>query len=197
MWRPSENTKRFYPPTYPTTLFCHPWYRDYNQYPGGIADSVGYWAEARILGGVVLFDKRNLDVDSDAIYIHPDRRKVIYRICRLLDSQKEELTEFLLSDTTPAHCPLPILPSEANRERVDPEQAIETTGIYRDPWERQLRPAHEVDWRLKDVADHFNYLSHQDWRETKLRAAKERNKRQILEWEARLNRGGVTGTGGE
>ena len=51
---------RFYPRTFPTTLFCHPWYRDYDQYPNGIADSVGYWAEARILGGVVLFDRRNL-----------------------------------------------------------------------------------------------------------------------------------------
>lgn len=59
MWRPSEDRKRLYPKTYPDTLFCHKWYRDHDQYPEGVADSVGYWAEARILGGVVLFDRRD------------------------------------------------------------------------------------------------------------------------------------------
>ena len=66
MWRPSEDAGRYYPATYPTTLFCHPWYRDYDQYPRGIADSVGYWAEARILGGVLVFDRRDPEVVSDA-----------------------------------------------------------------------------------------------------------------------------------
>lgn len=52
---------------------------------------VGYWAESRILGGVVLFDRRDPEarpaadpdpeltefntgptVDPDAIYLHPD-----------------------------------------------------------------------------------------------------------------------------
>jgi hypothetical protein len=55
---------RFYPRTFPTTLFCHSWYRDYDQYPNGIAGSVGYWAEARILGGVVLFDRRHRNLES-------------------------------------------------------------------------------------------------------------------------------------
>jgi hypothetical protein len=44
------------------TLFRHEWYSDYDQYPDGVADMVGYWAEARILGGVVLFDRRSLRV---------------------------------------------------------------------------------------------------------------------------------------
>jgi hypothetical protein len=122
--------------------------------------------------------------EPDAIYIHPDRARVIYRICRLLDSQTDELTKFLLSDPTPQHCPLPILPSEANRQRVDPEQAIETTGIYRDKWERRLRPLDEPDRRTKDVTDHFNYISHQDWREATVRAGRERWKRQVAHWEA-------------
>jgi len=210
-WRPEEQSKRFYPPTFPATLFCHSWYRDYDQYPEGVADSVGYWAEARILGGVVVFDRRDPELvkdaavschlkstlqytltckcQPDAIYIHPERARVIYRICRLLDSQKEELTAFLLSETAllpQQHCPLPILPSEANRQRVDPEQATETTGIFRDRWERRLRSLSETDWRTRDVADHFNYISHQDWREATLRAARERSRRQIREWEAQI-----------
>ena len=185
-WRPSKKYRRFYPATYPTTLFCHPWYRDYDQYPGGIADSVGYWAEGRILGGVVLFDRKN--PDSDAVYIHADRQLVIYRICRLLDSQVEELARFLLSEpgptaaasTQPENGPLPILPSEANIERVDPESAIETTGIYRDPWERRLRPLDEVDKRTRDVIDTWNFLSHEDYSAAKRRARSERDERERL-----------------
>ncbi|KAK3896739.1 hypothetical protein C8A05DRAFT_20346 [Staphylotrichum tortipilum] len=180
-WRPAEERKRLYPATFPTTLFCHPWYRDYDQYPEGIADSVGYWAEGRILGGVVLFDRRDPD-SPDAIYIHADRRLVIYRICRLLDTQTRELTEFLLSDTAPLqHCPLPMLPSEANRQRVDPEQAIQKTGIYRDPWERRLRPLDAGDARLRDVIDLFNYVSKEDYREAKQRAYRERERRERRE----------------
>ncbi|KAK3291340.1 uncharacterized protein B0H64DRAFT_331067 [Chaetomium fimeti] len=64
-WRPSEKARPFYPRTFPTTLFCHPWYRDYGQYPNGVADSVGYWAEARVLGGVVLFDRRDPESVED------------------------------------------------------------------------------------------------------------------------------------
>ncbi|KAL2200146.1 hypothetical protein P885DRAFT_73979 [Corynascus similis CBS 632.67] len=94
--------------------------------------------------------------NPNAIYIHADRREVIYLICRLLDSQTQELTKFLLSDTTPLqYCPLPILPNEANRQRVEPERAIQETGIYRDPWDRRLRPLAAGDRRLRDVIDLF------------------------------------------
>lgn len=38
-------------------LFFNIHYRAYEQYPFGIADMAGYWAEDRIFGGVVLFDR--------------------------------------------------------------------------------------------------------------------------------------------
>ena len=41
----------------PDTLFFHPAYDRKEEYPDGVADMVGYWAENRILGGVVLFDR--------------------------------------------------------------------------------------------------------------------------------------------
>jgi hypothetical protein len=126
-----------------------------------------------------------------AVYLHPDRSDVIYRIYRLLDDQKQELVQFLLADNngpgpggTPQpppqqqqKCPLPLLPSVANRQRVDPESPIAATGIYRDPWERRLRPPNDGDARLKDVTDTFNYLSREDWREAKKRAGRERAER--------------------
>ncbi len=65
-WRPlGDLAKVPYPRTFPETLFCHSWYSDFDQYPAGIADSVGYWAEARILGGVLLFDRRDLESAED------------------------------------------------------------------------------------------------------------------------------------
>lgn len=66
VWRPQKEDVRHFPPTFPSTLFCHEWYRDYDQYPEGMADCVGYWAEARIFGGVVLFDRRERESAPDA-----------------------------------------------------------------------------------------------------------------------------------
>jgi hypothetical protein len=60
------------------TMFVHSWYVDHDQYPDGVAEMIGYWAESRILGGVVLLDRRPADlsagVDPDTIYFHSDRR---------------------------------------------------------------------------------------------------------------------------
>lgn len=39
------------------TIFFHGSYVDFDQYPDGLADVVGYWTEARIFGGVVIFDR--------------------------------------------------------------------------------------------------------------------------------------------
>lgn len=41
------------------TLFVHRWYTNYDGCPDGVHGGVGYWAEARIMGGVVLFDGRD------------------------------------------------------------------------------------------------------------------------------------------
>lgn len=40
----------------PAELF-HSSYQNWKQYPHGLADLVGYWAEYRLFGGVVLFDR--------------------------------------------------------------------------------------------------------------------------------------------
>lgn len=43
-------------PTPPPTVLYNPCYRDFDQYPNGVADMVGYWVESELFGGVVLFD---------------------------------------------------------------------------------------------------------------------------------------------
>lgn len=53
------------------TLFFHVDFLEHEYYPNGLADSVGYWAEDRILGGVVLFDRgeSGLEVSRSSVSI--------------------------------------------------------------------------------------------------------------------------------
>ncbi|OBT73985.1 hypothetical protein VF21_05993 [Pseudogymnoascus sp. 05NY08] len=174
-WEPPKDNTMFWrrnPNGPPPTVFRHKFYRDYDQYPEGVADGVGYWAEARILGGVVLFDRREVgfnptlgpSFDLDAIYFHPDRQNVTYRIFQLLDSQKKQLLNYLLSeDKLSESCPLPILGGDDNCGRVDIEENITDTGIYRDIWERKPPPLDQYDPRMRDVWTYFDHTSRDDW----------------------------------
>lgn len=45
------------------TFFLHSQYKDINQYPDGVADSVGCWAEAQIF--VILLDRRQQHISSE------------------------------------------------------------------------------------------------------------------------------------
>ncbi|KAH9991313.1 hypothetical protein F4779DRAFT_249005 [Xylariaceae sp. FL0662B] len=174
---PKDHPIWFYNPDgAPPTLFQHRQYRYYDQYPDGIADGVAYWAESRIFGGVVLFDRREPgsadDVDPEGVYLHPERNMMTYRIYRLLDSQKLELLQFLLSEAPPpGSSPLPILGNKNNRRRVDPEEPVEATGIYRDLWERKPLGQDELDRRLKDVIDDIDFPTDEDLEEAQERAA--------------------------
>ncbi|KAK4464058.1 hypothetical protein QBC42DRAFT_172210 [Cladorrhinum samala] len=145
------------------SIFNHSFYRDFVIYPEGVADMVGYWAEDRILGGVVLFDRdAELDANGDIVreppnvYLHPSRAKVTFRVTQLLDWQQQALIDFLLAEPEPAAapadknapqvpCPLPILVDDRNRTRVDPHEALVIRGIYRDIWER--KPLDRNEWQ--------------------------------------------------
>ncbi|KAK0667108.1 hypothetical protein QBC41DRAFT_374905 [Cercophora samala] len=167
-WAPSKDDDlywRFFPKGPFPTLFRHPWYIDHDRYPDGVADMVGYWAEARILGGVVLFDRRSSndtpEADKHAIYLHPNRGLVTYRICRLLDDQKHDLVRFLTADT-PGQSPLPILPTDENTHRIDPEEPLALTGIYRDIRERKNLPIDGPDSRNRASQDFLNFPTRAD-----------------------------------
>ncbi|KAK3942779.1 hypothetical protein QBC46DRAFT_406084 [Diplogelasinospora grovesii] len=165
----------------PPTLFQHRQYREYDQYPDGVADGVGYWAESRIFGGVVLFNRREPgsadDVDPEGVYLHPERSMMTYRICKLLDGQKLELLQRLLSDSDAADPDtgiipplLPILVDQSNTQRVDPEDPAETHGIYRDLWELKPLGKGELDMRLKDCIDRIDFPTDRDLDQAQERA---------------------------
>lgn len=179
-WAPPKEDKVFwwFSPDGPLpSLFSHEWYQDYKQYPDGVADMVGYWAESRIFGGVVLFDRGTpgREPDPDAVFFHPDRYDITYRIYQLLESQKQRLLDFLLSDT-PGPSPFPILGDLKNDRRVDPEEDIEDTGIYRDIWERKPLPLDGPDARQRDVYDEFNYVTFREWDDSRGRCRERRNR---------------------
>jgi hypothetical protein len=122
------------------TMFIETHFVFHDQYPNGIDDIVGYWAENRILGGVALFDhSQSWDGDNEPnVYFQCTRRRVTFRVCQLLDDQQSALLSFLQADgeDTMRSCPFPILPGSDNRVRIDPEDAIPIHQVYRDIWER-------------------------------------------------------------
>ena len=128
-------------PTFPrpVTLFAHRSYGARDQYPDGVADVVGYWAENRILGGVIVFDRSKAWAHDEPrpepnVWLHSDRDGVTLRLCQLLDEQQQALVEFLLSPSVGA-CPCPLSASDKNRTRLDPDVATDKK-VYRDVWER-------------------------------------------------------------
>ncbi len=65
-------------PDPPPTVFYHSSYQDVDQYPSRVADMVGYWAEAQLFGGVVLFD-RGID-DQGVCTFCPLRNLSLYSL---------------------------------------------------------------------------------------------------------------------
>lgn len=62
------------------------------------------------------------------------------------------------------------MPNQDNRIRVDPEEPIRDTGIYRDLWERKDIPPSRGDPRLRDVSSPLDYPDIEDHFASKHRA---------------------------
>ncbi|KAK3290881.1 uncharacterized protein B0H64DRAFT_49151 [Chaetomium fimeti] len=136
------------------TLFYHVDYMDYEQYPEGMADVAGYWAEDRIFGGIVVFDRGESGSECNDIYFHSGRQQTTFRVWRLLDDQFTDLVDFLLADNPPKP-PFPILASQANRHRHDPWDAIALHHVFRDPWERRFPSTKPEETRdVRTVGDY-------------------------------------------
>ncbi|KAL1862718.1 hypothetical protein Daus18300_008362 [Diaporthe australafricana] len=184
-WVAPPNDRVFYN-IYPTgklpTLFIHEQYQDFEQYPNGAADIVGYWCEAQIFGGVVLFDRRKpcdreAHEDPDAVFFHSNHKDITYRIWQLLDTQKKKLLDFLLSDLDIDRnrndgllCPLPIHPDQKNLIRIDPEEPISEKGVYRDLWERKPLGDDEADPRSHCCSyNSLDFTSREDYHRSRQR----------------------------
>ncbi|OAA62762.1 hypothetical protein SPI_04302 [Niveomyces insectorum RCEF 264] len=142
------------------------------QYPRGVADVVGYWAETRIFGGVAVFDRGTSDRGCEGVYFHSDRKNYGNTLYPPTEAQLHTLLRFLHPSSssptlssfsssappsplspppaaaTPSPCPLPITPSQENRWRWDAGYAFLYWHIYRDRYERYV-PSNYRPYRHK------------------------------------------------
>ncbi|KAG8162147.1 hypothetical protein KVR01_007912 [Diaporthe batatas] len=169
------------------TLFNHPFYVDLDIYPEGLADIVGYWAEDRIIGGVVLFDRKadprdpqdrptmgqgegsevagvgtgvggqNPTGDPPNIWLHSARDRVTYRICQLHDEQQKALVDYLLAAPGDLSNPLPVLPHKGNRRRIDPDIAHTHFLVFREYWDRKPATQELLDFNRRRPRNEGDY----------------------------------------
>ncbi|KAK2738539.1 hypothetical protein FQN55_000520 [Onygenales sp. PD_40] len=97
---------------------------------------VGYWAEYRLFGGVVLFDRGESGLECKSAFIHPIKARRIYQ---LSDQQIDGFCAFVSSkhshEYTRSYSTR--FPAEHYARRVDPFDSM-ALGIYRDVHERKL-----------------------------------------------------------
>lgn len=178
-WRPQPNmiipfggTEPIPDPVSPVpnlraSVFFHDSYLDYKQYPNGVADMVGYWAESRLFGGVVLFDRGKeedgvcllfyllsvmvlgiqyfvftLLFQCEHVFIHPvGTRRLTFQPS---EHQIQQFADFVVSSPQNVVSPLSLQPERLAR-RVDPWDALAlaTLHIFRNQHERKL-PAYRT-----------------------------------------------------
>ncbi|KAI3400147.1 hypothetical protein diail_4379 [Diaporthe ilicicola] len=150
------------------TLFNHPYYVDLEIYPEGLADIVGYWAEDRIVGGIVLFDRR---ADPRDPRDRPDEEN---------QGTGEEAGGQNPAENNPPniwlHPARDHVTDRGNRTRVDPATAHSHKFIFREYWDRKpatqelldflrRRPQTELDYpEIRDFMNRINALE-REWKE--------------------------------
>ncbi|KID84609.1 hypothetical protein MGU_08129 [Metarhizium guizhouense ARSEF 977] len=127
------------------SIFSHAGYIYHENYPNGVADMAGYWAEDRIFGGVILFDRGASGTECKDVYIHSGRVLWTVRIWRPLETQFQQMIDFFKGGPSAAKCPFPLYADEKVRHRYDSYDAMKWHNIYRDPWERVLPPRKNLE----------------------------------------------------
>jgi hypothetical protein len=152
-WRNSTDPASSDPPLVlhrAPAAFYHTSYQDFDQYPNGISDVAGYWAEAKIFGGVMVFDRGESGTECRDVYLHSCSINGPATLYPPTPQQSHALISFLLGaaieDTS---CPLPIFATSENRWRWDPFDSMTKYNIFRDRYERKpLRSS------IKDACRH-------------------------------------------
>ncbi|KLO90767.1 uncharacterized protein LW93_062 [Fusarium fujikuroi] len=129
------------------TAFCHSFYIAVERYPNGDADTVGYWAEAKIFGGVLVFDRGESESECNELYLHASRRVGPFTLFPLTTAQFEGFVDFLLGDTeepATSRSPLPFRATSENRWRWHNWDTITRYHIFRDKYERTVQPTKPV-----------------------------------------------------
>ncbi|KAF4468892.1 hypothetical protein FALBO_4208 [Fusarium albosuccineum] len=123
----------------PPAAFFHPNYVYPEQYPRGLADVAGYWAEGKIFGGVIVFERGETELECKAMWMDGARWKGPHTLYPPTPDQFDSLVRFLLSGPDEdVPCPLPIHGTRDNIPRWHPYHALAEYHIFRDKYERKL-----------------------------------------------------------
>ncbi|KAH0597570.1 hypothetical protein MHUMG1_04949 [Metarhizium humberi] len=152
-WMPGKWTTREALPAF-ASIFSHACYTFHEKYPNGAADMAGYWAEDRIFGGVILFDRGKSGTECKDVYIHSGRVRWTVRIWRPLETQFKQMIHFLKVGPPTSQCPFPLYADKKVRHRYDDYDAMAWHNIYRDPWERVLPPRKNWDAIRRNTFDY-------------------------------------------
>ncbi|RFU30809.1 hypothetical protein B7463_g5549, partial [Scytalidium lignicola] len=137
------------------TDFMHEDYTAWQQYPQGISDMVGYWAEYHLFGGVVLFDRGESGVECKRALLHPVGRSRIFQLTESQILQFSKYVKQFADSPDGANIPTPFpFQAEKYAYRVDPFDSM-SLNIFRNKYERiipQDRQARCVQ-RLADFPD--------------------------------------------
>ncbi|PGH00929.1 hypothetical protein AJ80_09091 [Polytolypa hystricis UAMH7299] len=122
------------PPPNITELF-HEEYEEWEQYSNGVADIVRYWAEYRLFGDVILFDRGDTGQECKNAFIHSIKGR---RIFQLSDQQIEQFPSFATSQHQSDYSRSfdTRFRAENDARRVDPFDSL-AWGMYRDEYERK------------------------------------------------------------
>ncbi|RAK99426.1 uncharacterized protein BO80DRAFT_426421 [Aspergillus ibericus CBS 121593] len=142
----------------PTHLY-HTHFVDHDQYPMGVADVVGYWAEYQIFGGVVLFDRGESELEMREVFFHPDAHFMVFQ---LSEAQIDQFVAFGLPHRPSETCPFP-MKAERDALRMDANDTFDR-HIFRNRYERR-RPV-VIPWitrpprrRAEDYPQLLEYLA--------------------------------------
>ncbi len=144
----------------PPVAFYHREHVDYEQYPRGLQDVIGFWVEAKIFGGVLLFDRGETDADvsvksllyrGDAIarsdtksgqckevFLHSGTLSGPVTIYPPTPEQFQKLVCFLEPEPGTAANPLPIRATKLNRPRWYRYHATKYFHIFRNKYDSRL-----------------------------------------------------------
>lgn len=75
-----EQDLRFYETGQFYVDFYHAKYKEFDRYPFGLLNVVGYWAETQIFGGVLLFDRGESGLEINNAFVHPQRVSYAYQL---------------------------------------------------------------------------------------------------------------------
>ncbi|GJN67637.1 hypothetical protein PLICBS_001665 [Purpureocillium lilacinum] len=165
-YRHAEGIEQWHAVAFPPVPFYHTQYQCFDKYPKGKAYMVGYWAEAKILGGVAWFDRGASDLECNDIFLHGDFIDEPKTLCPLTVAQWDAVVTFLTADldtASPPASPFPLHATAQNLPRYTPYFAVKYQHIFRNRFDLKLPRRYERPHPRAVSAVDYPEKEHHEW----------------------------------